>query len=1099
MVRKKLRIIIPVCYAILMIVVVLSVWNWQSSIRRGGESPLYRNLMDYPAYVRRGFDRSGIGTVPAAGSAQWRRFNGPPLRIMNSSLPDLPRRIPFSVKGRVAEEFTILIAFEIDRAALGILQGEPSIVPGLFFACIGDNWEVYLNGTLLRTEMHLSAEGKIMTHRTWRDVHFPIDKGLLTEGANVLALRIVGDPAYDGTGLYYTAPNYLDNYTIIEKRQRNPLITALCGIFGFTGVYHLLMFALIKRRREFFNLYYGLFSVLLCVYTLARNNTIYQLIHNSNITVRLEYAALFMAIPMMGLFVEFLLRQKITRSNWVYTAFCFCLSVSQIFFSNQYGDDALQFWSLSTMAYFLYIFIADILYCYIWGRRKRRTENTADSAGMAGGAVINIVISVMINHACGTVDVLDVLFFHQALNLFQYSVFVVNIGIAITLSDWFSSLYNRLDESHKTLEAAVQERTLELEKQTAIAVKASRAKSEFLATMSHEIRTPLNAIIGLSEIELQGNPPRESRTNLEHIYHSGSSLLGIVNNILDISKIEAGSFELVPVEYETSLFISDTVNINKVRIGSRPIVFVLEMGGDFPRKLLGDEVRVKRILNNILSNAIKYTRQGSVTLSIGWENRGGTALIRFVVRDTGIGIRPEDMEKLFSDYTQLDSKANRKIEGTGLGLAITRKLVEMMGGTINVESEYGKGSVFTVELVQGIADAQAIGEETVESLRSFRYVHEGKNRAIVRAWMPYGKVLVVDDMPVNLQVARGLLAPYGLRVDTAGSGREAIALLQKTDTPYDLVFMDHMMPEMDGIEAVRIIREWENAAPDIRAPCGQVPIIALTANALIGIKGMFLSNGFSGYISKPIDSVELDTALNKWVRDKQSAEILRRAEAEKAARQDTEKHAARLPETAVVEGLDLARGREQYGSDEAYIPILHAYLVHTKPVLEKIRNPARDSLAEYTVLVHGLKGSSYGICAAGIGGKAAELEAAARRGDYERIMADNAAFIAAVESLLGELQALLRDTEDRAAAKPKAPAPDSALLARLRDEAKRYRAGAMEETLNKLEAYEYEQGGELVAWLRTQMDNLEYDAIQQKLEVPGVPERPVAADAGMAV
>ena len=803
-----------------------------------------------------------------------------------------------------------------------------------------------------------------------------------------------------------------------------------------------------------------------------------------------------MAIPMMGLFVEFLLRRKITRGNWAYTAFCFLLSVTQIFFSNQYGDDVLQLWSISSMCYFLYIFIADILLCYVWGRRKNRIKSDDGSSEMASGAVINIVISVMINHACGTVDVLDVLFFHQSLNLFQYSVFVVNVGIAITLSDWFSSLYNRLDESHKTLETAVQERTLELEKQTAIAVKASRAKSEFLATMSHEIRTPLNAIIGLSEIELQGSPPRESRTNLEHIYQSGSSLLGIVNNILDISKIEAGSFELVPVEYETSLFISDTVNINKVRIGSRPIVFVLELNGDFPRKLLGDEVRVKSILNNILSNAIKYTRQGSVTLSIGWENRDGSALIRFVMRDTGIGIRPEDMEKLFSDYTQLDSKANRKIEGTGLGLAITLKLVEMMGGTISVESEYGTGSVFTVELVQGIADAQPIGAETAESLRTFRYVHEGKNRAIVRAWMPYGKVLVVDDMPVNLQVARGLLVPYGLRVDTAGSGREAIALLQKTNTPYDLVFMDHMMPEMDGIEAVRIIREWENAAPAQRR---QVPIIALTANALIGIKGMFLANGFNGYISKPIDSIELDTALNNWVRDKQSAEILRRAEAEKAAWPGTGEHAARLPETAVVEGLDLARGREQYGSDEVYIPILHAYLIHTKPALEKIRNPARDSLAEYTVLIHGLKGSSYGICAAGIGGKAAELEAAARRGDYERVMADNAAFIAAVESLLGELQTLLRDLEDRAAVKPKAPAPDSALLARLRDEAKRYRAGAMEETLNKLEAYEYEQGGELVAWLRDQMNNLEYDAIREKLEVPGVLARPTGADTGPAV
>jgi CheY-like chemotaxis protein len=326
-----------------------------------------------------------------------------------------------------------------------------------------------------------------------------------------------------------------------------------------------------------------------------------------------------------------------------------------------------------------------------------------------------------------------------------------------------------------------------------------------------------------------------------------------------------------------------------VRIGSKPIAFVLEINGDFPRKLRGDELRVRQILNNILSNAIKYTRQGSVTLSMAWEhaaNKGHgeeaalqEARLHFIVRDTGVGIRPEDMGKLFAEYAQLDGQLNREVEGTGLGLAIGRKLTEMMGGTIAVESEYGKGSTFSVSLVQGLVGSESIGEETAERLKQFQYISPKEDKDIERSWMPYGKVMVVDDVQVNLLVACGLLEPYGLFVDTAESGQEAIDLIQ-AGTRYDLVFMDHMMPGMDGIEAVRNIRAWEKGRGK-----GNTPIIALTANALAGNMEMFLSKGFNGFIPKPIDIFQIDEALNQWVRDKQSQETLQQAEEEKAEMQ----------------------------------------------------------------------------------------------------------------------------------------------------------------------------------------------------------------------
>jgi signal transduction histidine kinase/DNA-binding response OmpR family regulator len=403
-------------------------------------------------------------------------------------------------------------------------------------------------------------------------------------------------------------------------------------------------------------------------------------------------------------------------------------------------------------------------------------------------------------------------------------------------------------------------------RQAEIAGEANAAKSRFLSQMSHEIRTPLNAVIGLSEIELRNELPPSSRDNIERIHQSGSYLLGIIGDILDISKIEAGNFDLVPVEYETASLINDTINLNRVRIGSRAITFILEISGDFPRKLRGDELRVKQILNNLLSNAVKYTQEGKVTLSVEFENlnnsetgsrsMGNKGLLRFTVRDTGIGIRPEDMEKLFSSYTQLDTGANRKIEGTGLGLTIAKRLVEMMDGRVTVESEYGKGSVFTAEIVQGIDDYESIGEAAAENLRNFHYTAESKEADIAYLQMPGTKALVVDDIATNLLVAQGLLEPYGMRVDAAASGREAIEM-SKTES-YDIVFMDHMMPEMDGVEALAALRE-------IKAYT-DTPVIALTANALHGMKEYYLEQGFQDYLSKPMDPLELDEVLKRWVK-----------------------------------------------------------------------------------------------------------------------------------------------------------------------------------------------------------------------------------------
>jgi PAS domain S-box-containing protein len=627
---------------------------------------------------------------------------------------------------------------------------------------------------------------------------------------------------------------------------------------------------------------------------------------------------------------------------------------------------------------------------------------------------------------------------------------------------------------------------------------ASRSKSSFLATVSHEIRTPLNAILGISEIEMQRELSPETMDSLEKIYSSGSSLLGIINDILDISKIEAGSMEIIPTDYDTTGLISSSIQLNLVRKGAKKIELELDIDPSTPSRLNGDELRVKQILNNLLSNAFKYTEEGFVKLGLAWEREDRFARLRFVVSDSGQGIRKEEIGKLFTEYKQLNAKSNRNIEGTGLGLSITQRLVELMGGSISVESEFGKGSTFTVNILQEIVDSSPIGEAAVTNLKEFRFAEyrDRRKKNLIRSYMPYGCVLVVDDVVTNLEVVKGLLLPYGLTIDCVASGMEAIEKIRAAGASgtqrYDLVLMDHMMPEMDGIEATRRIRG------DIGSDYARnVPIIALTASAMAGSEKMFLENGFNAYISKPIDIMRLDIELNKWIRDKRgnetpsgsgcpseasaapgSAEAYSRTEAEA----DSSLTASpRKPKEARVAGIDMEEGLSRYGNGGTFDGVLRSYADNTSRLLDKMRIVSRYKMPEYAITVHGIKGSSYGICAQAAGKWAERLEAAARHEDLETILAENNDFIKMIERLLSDIRVYLDGASSRKAAKTKSYAPDRKVLERILIASKLFDVPAMEKGVEQLEKYEYESGADLVAWLRSSLDDLEYAAIQSHL------------------
>jgi signal transduction histidine kinase/FixJ family two-component response regulator len=379
---------------------------------------------------------------------------------------------------------------------------------------------------------------------------------------------------------------------------------------------------------------------------------------------------------------------------------------------------------------------------------------------------------------------------------------------------------------------------------------ANRAKSAFLARTSHEFRTPMNAIIGMSELARREYGRPKALEYIGGIKAAGATLLAITDDILDFSKMESGRLPMTPAPYGTADLLADVLAAIRVRVEATPLELVVDASPELPSEMVGDGRRVRQVLLNLLTNAVKYTKSGFVKFSASGQPAGGQAVrLRFVVEDSGIGIRETDLPKLFDEFSRIDEKRNTGIEGTGLGLVIARSLCRAMGGDIAAESVFGRGSTFTATIEQRVADWRPMGD-----LAALAASLAESRRASFTA--PEAEVLVVDDFSSNLLVAEGLLSPFGVRVTTCPNGRAAVELARRR--PFDLVLMDHMMPEMDGVEATALIRA-------MGGPAGSTPIIALTANAVPGMREMFLESGFDDFLSKPIDTARLAEALLKWI------------------------------------------------------------------------------------------------------------------------------------------------------------------------------------------------------------------------------------------
>ena len=561
------------------------------------------------------------------------------------------------------------------------------------------------------------------------------------------------------------------------------------------------------------------------------------------------------------------------------------------------------------------------------------------------------------------------------------------------------------------------------EREKNAAIEANVQKSHFLANMSHEIRTPINSIIGMNEMILRESRDPEIKEYAHQIDSSGRLLLGLINDVLDFSKIEAGKLEIIPVEFSTADFANDIIVLASDRAKGKNLEPVFEISEKLPSRLLGDDLHIKQIIINLISNAVKYTKTGSIFFGMSAiPSFSDPRLydVKFVIRDTGIGIQPENIDKLFDSFTRVDEIKNRSIEGTGLGLSIVKRLVDMMSGTITVESDYGKGSTFTVILPLKIVDAAPIGNfaEAVGRSKSDSGEYEERFHA------PDAKLLVVDDNIVNLKVVGELLKRTQIQIDTVTGGREAVGVCEKKK--YDLILMDHRMPDPDGIATLHLIRE------DVRGKNTATPMIVLTANAFAGLKDMYLAEGFVDYLTKPIDSALLEERVMQFLpdrlvltdfektaapQDEKPAEIIEEsiAPVPEAEPQENKGGSSMSFADAVrgVAGMDYDATCEQFGGNEEFMrSLLETIVQDGREKIELMKKYLADKdYEDYGIEAHAAKSTMATIAATALSEHAKKHEFAAKENNIAFIEEDSAAFIEEYTDMLNRIEAALKSAE----------------------------------------------------------------------------------------
>ena len=797
---------------------------------------LRTDLTDFPAYVKIGFE-------PAYVSVR-----DPDLIIWDIELPPghspiLMQHLPedeysegeasafLSLGPRKIEEYTILIPFVMSREKISSLYGDNPLSPGLYLAGIGENWAVYLNGNVIARHQHLNAQRDITMFQSRRGVTIPFDKRFLIEGENFLVIHILGARGSPYAGLFHYSPYYIGDYTKLAGTGGEFLTIALCTIYILLGLYHILLHFLRRTDRD--SLTFGVFCLLSAVFFFTYSPAIYRVMENSALTHRVEYASLYLLLFTLAVFLENLIFGNVKPITYLYGALSLVVIVMQSVFPIWFAADLRAVWLPVSTAFMLYVLCYTVIYGIVWTIEKTDRE------------FLYLLFVMLAVSTAGFFDMISGIFWRGSALITQYSILFFILYMTFMLA--------RRDAMRKELlEEAVQQRTAQLEEQVILSEAASRAKSDFLANMSHEIRTPLNAVLGMAAIGFKARDVPGKDHAFVKIREASKHLLGVINDILDMSKIEAGKLELSAVNFRVRETIAHVEDILRFKTDEKKQNFVVTIADSVPDALYGDDTRLAQVITNLISNAVKFTpEQGIVSLSVFLEDeKDGICTVRFRVEDTGIGITPEQKAKLFTAFQQAESQTTRKYGGTGLGLALSKRIVELMDGEIQLDSEAGKGSTFSFTIKAPRAE-MAPPDELAENAPQEMREGEFANRVI----------LLADDVDINREIVIALLEGTGVTIDTAENGEKAAELFEQAPDHYHLILMDLQMPVMDGYGATQRIRSGS-------APQGaEVPIIAMTANVFKEDVEHCLASGMNGHLGKPIELEKLLPLLRKYLNE----------------------------------------------------------------------------------------------------------------------------------------------------------------------------------------------------------------------------------------